>query len=77
MAVKIPRLMRACADLSGAPTATAPLSTNELGGLTGFAPKTIRRWAWRRLLNYIRVGNQFRFRLAAVELFLMQREVRK
>jgi excisionase family DNA binding protein len=55
----------------------ALLSTNELAGLTGFAPKTIRRWASRRLLNYIRVGNQFRFRPAAVELFLMQREVRK
>lgn len=53
------------------------LSTNELADLTGFAPKTIRRWASRRLLNFIRVGNQFRFRPAAVELFLMQREVRK
>lgn len=53
------------------------LSTNELADLTGFAPKTIRRWASRRLLNFIRVGNQFRFRPAAVELFLTQREVRK
>jgi len=53
------------------------LSTNELADLTGFAPKTIRRWASRRLLNFIRVGNQFRFRPAAVELFLTQREIRK
>jgi len=53
------------------------LSTNELADLTGFAPKTIRRWASRRLLNFIRVGNQFRFRPAAVELFLAQREIRK
>ena len=43
----------------------------------GFKPKTIRRWVSRRLLNYIRVGNQFRFRAVAVELFLAQREVRK
>jgi excisionase family DNA binding protein len=77
MALKIPRLMRAYTDLSGAPLAPALLSTNELAGLTGFAPKTIRRWAARRLLNFIRVGNQFRFRPAAVELFLRQREVRK
>ncbi|MDP9337420.1 MAG: helix-turn-helix domain-containing protein [Acidobacteriota bacterium] len=53
------------------------LSTNELATLIGFRPKTIRRWVSRRLLNYIRVGNRFRFRLAAVELFLAQREVRK
>lgn len=53
------------------------LTTNELADLTGFAPKTIRRWVSRRLLNYIRVGNRFRFRPAAVELFLIQREVRK
>lgn len=53
------------------------LSTSELASLTGFKPKTIRRWVSRRLLNYIRVGNRFRFRPAAVELFLAQREVRK
>ncbi len=53
------------------------LSTNELASLTGFRPKTIRRWVSRKLLNYIRVGNRLRFRLAAVELFLAQREVRK
>ncbi|PYT92421.1 MAG: hypothetical protein DMG36_15045 [Acidobacteria bacterium] len=53
----------------------ALLSTNELASLIGFKPKTIRRWVSRRLLNYIRVGNQFRFRVAAVELFLAQREV--
>jgi len=55
----------------------ALLSTNELASLTGFRPKTIRRWVSRRLLNYIRVGNRLRFRLASVELFLAQREVRK
>ena len=53
------------------------LSTNELASLTGFRAKTIRRWVSRKLLNYIRVGNRLRFRLAAVELFLAQREVRK
>ncbi len=53
------------------------LSTNELATLIGFRPKTIRRWVSRRFLSYIRVGNRFRFRLAAVELFLAQREVRK
>lgn len=53
------------------------LSTNELASLTGFRPKTIRRWVSRKLLNYIRVGNRLRYRLAAVELFLAQREVRK
>jgi excisionase family DNA binding protein len=53
------------------------LSTNELATLTGFRPKTIRRWVSRKLLNYIRVGNRLRFRPAAVELFLTQREVRK
>ncbi len=63
--------------LLGTRHSNALLSTNELADLTGFAPKTIRRWASRRLLNFIRVGNQFRFRPAAVELFLMQREVRK
>lgn len=53
------------------------LSTNELAGLTGFKPKTIRRWVSRKLLSYILVGNRLRFRPAAVELFLAQREVRK
>lgn len=53
------------------------LSTNQLASLTGFKPKTIRRWVSRRLLNYIRVGNQLRFRAAAVELFLAQREVHR
>jgi excisionase family DNA binding protein len=53
------------------------MSTNELATLIGFKPKTIRRWVSRKLLNYIRVGNRLRFRLAAVELFLAQREVRK
>jgi excisionase family DNA binding protein len=52
------------------------LSTNELAILIGFKPKTIRRWVSQKFLNYIRVGNRFRFRLAAVELFLAQREVR-
>lgn len=53
------------------------LSTNELASLVGFKPKTIRRWVSRRLLSYILVGNRLRFRPAAVELFLAQREVRK
>jgi len=53
------------------------LSTVEVANLTGFRPKTIRRWVSRRLLNYIRVGNRLRFRLSAVEFFLAQREVRK
>src|SRR5882672_2183916 len=48
------------------------LSTNELASLTGFKPKTIRRWVSRKLLSYILVGNRLRFRLAAVELFLAQ-----
>ncbi len=52
-------------------------STNELARLIGFRPKTIRRWVSRKLLNYLLVGNRLRFRLAAVELFLAQREVRK
>src|SRR5467141_928430 len=55
----------------------ALLSTNELATLTGFKPKTIRRWVSRKVLSYILVGNRLRFRLAAVELFLAQREVRK
>jgi excisionase family DNA binding protein len=75
--LRMTNLMGSYPDLSSARPSTALLSTNELAGLTGFAPKTIRRWACRRLLNYIRVGNQFRFRPAAVELFLRQREVRK
>jgi excisionase family DNA binding protein len=53
------------------------LSTNEVASLTGFKPKTIRRWVARRFINYIRVGNRLRFRRAAVDLFLMQHEVRK
>lgn len=53
------------------------LSTNELASLIGFRPKTIRRWVSRKLLNYLLVGNRLRFRLAAVELFLAQREVHK
>jgi excisionase family DNA binding protein len=52
------------------------LSTNELAILIGFKPKTIRRWVSQKFLNFIRVGNRFRFRLAAVELFLAQREGR-
>jgi excisionase family DNA binding protein len=59
------------------PAADILPSTNEVATLTGFKPKTIRHWVSRRLLNYIRVGNRLRFRLAAVELFLGQREVRK
>ncbi len=53
------------------------LSTNEVASLTGFRPKTIRRWVSGKLLNYIRVGNRLRFRLAALELFLGQREIRR
>ncbi|MGB7846199.1 MAG: helix-turn-helix domain-containing protein [Candidatus Acidiferrum sp.] len=64
-------------NLLGPRLSNTLLSTNELADLTGFAPKTIRRWASRRLLNFIRVGKQFRFRAAAVDLFLAQREVRK
>jgi excisionase family DNA binding protein len=64
-------------NLLGAHPPNVLLTTNELADLTGFAPKTIRRWVSRRLLNYIRVGNRFRFRPAALELFLVQREVRK
>jgi excisionase family DNA binding protein len=51
------------------------LSTNEVASLTGFRPKTIRRWVSHKLLNYIRVGNRLRFRLAALELFLGQHEI--
>jgi excisionase family DNA binding protein len=64
-------------DTISARTSGVLLSTSELAVLTGFAPKTIRRWASRRLLNFIRVGNQFRSRPAAVELFLAQREIGK
>ena len=74
---KISGLLGSNSDPPDSRGSSALLSTNELAGLTGFAPKTVRRWASRRLLNYIRVGNQFRFRPEAVELFLMQREVRK
>ena len=74
---KIPESLAARPDLIGSRLSNALLSTNELADLIGFAPKTIRRWASRRLLNFIRVGNQFRFRPAAVELFLAQREIRK
>jgi excisionase family DNA binding protein len=52
------------------------LSTDEVARRIGVKPKTIRRYASRRLLNYILVGNRLRFRPAAVELFLSQREVR-
>ncbi len=52
------------------------LSTNEFADFR-LRPKTIRRSVSRKLLNYIRVRNRLRFRLAAVELFLAQREVRK
>ena len=74
---KTPESLAARPDLIGSRLSNALLSTNELADLIGFAPKTIRRWASRRLLNFIRVGNQFRFRPAAVELFLAQREIRK
>jgi excisionase family DNA binding protein len=53
------------------------LTTNEVALLTGFRPKTVRRWVSRNLLNHIRVGNRLRFRRAAVDLFLAQREIRK
>ena len=72
---KTPESLAARPDFSR--LSNALLSTNELADLIGFAPKTIRRWAARRLLNFIRVGNRFRFRPAAVELFLAQREIRK
>jgi len=74
---KATRLLGSNSDSGYALPSSGLLSTNELADLTGFAPKTIRRWASRRLLNSIRVGNQFRFRPAAVELFLTQHEVRK
>lgn len=77
MAERIGSLAGSKQNLLGAHSPNVLLTTNELADLTGFAPKTIRRWVSRRLLNYIRVGNRFRFRPAAVELFLMQREVRK
>ena len=64
-------------DPLGAHPSNVLLSTNELADLTGFAPKTIRRWASRRLLNFIRVWNRIRFRPASVELFLTQHEVQK
>lgn len=54
----------------------ALLNTNEVADRIGVKPKTIRRYASRKLLNYIVVGNRLRFRPAAVELFLTQREVR-
>jgi hypothetical protein len=47
------------------------LSTNELASLTGFRPKTIRRWVSRKLLNYIRVGlrrSPKMYRLCSAEL---------
>jgi excisionase family DNA binding protein len=74
---KIARSAASRPDLLGPRLSNTLLSTNELANLTGFAPKTIRRWASRRLLNFIRLGNQFRFRRAAVELFLTQHEIRK
>lgn len=77
MMERVSGLLGSGPDAFGVRPPNGLLSTNELANLTGFAPKTIRRWASRRLLNFIRVGNQFRFRPAAVELFLMQREVRK
>lgn len=75
--LRMARLLALNPDQREAQSSDALLSTNELADLTGFAPKTVRRWASRKLLNFIRVGNQFRFRPAAVELFLSQREIRK
>jgi excisionase family DNA binding protein len=75
--LRMARLLDLNPDQPEARLSDALLSTNELADVTGFAPKTVRRWAARKLLNFIRVGNQFRFRPAAVELFLSQREIRK
>jgi len=75
--LRMARLLPLNPDQPDARLSGALLSTNELADLTGFAPKTIRRWASRKLLNFIRLGNQLRFRAAAVELFLSQREIRK
>ena len=39
--------------------------------------RTLTRWIRKNLINYVRIGGQYRFRPAAVELFVSQREVKR
>jgi excisionase family DNA binding protein len=52
------------------------LSIPQVSELLGISPKTLRRFIAKRQINYLRIGNQYRFRPTAVELFLSQREVK-
>lgn len=52
------------------------LSIPQLAKLLNVSPRTVRRFVIKRQINYLRIGNQYRFRPSAVDIFLAQREVK-
>jgi len=54
----------------------ALMTTNEVADRLRVSPLTVRRWRYRGLLGYVRVGNSVRYREEDVRL-LIEQETRK
>jgi excisionase family DNA binding protein len=50
------------------------LSVEDLAGLFGLAPKTIRNWVARREIPFVTVGRKTMFRLRSIEAWLDRKE---
>ena len=50
------------------------LSVEQLAGILGFAPKTIRNWCAKREIPFVRLGGNTYFRLESIEAWLKKKE---
>ena len=50
------------------------LTVDELAGILGFAPKTIRNWVAKHFIPFVRVGGKTFFRRESIETWLKRKE---
>jgi excisionase family DNA binding protein len=51
------------------------MTVEDLAGILGRAPKTIRNWVARREIPFVMIGRKTFFRLKSIEAWLSRKEV--
>ena len=52
------------------------ITVEELAGVLGIAPKTLRNWVSMRSIPFLRVGRKTRFRRRSIEAWLTRKETK-
>jgi excisionase family DNA binding protein len=52
------------------------ITVEELAGVLGIAPKTLRNWVSCRSIPFVRIGRKTRFRKRSIEAWLTRKETK-